>query len=414
MSVKIKIASVLVLCALVFSLGACAVRLDPPDEISSEQEAINMGFTAVEHDGEIQAGSYEYLSVNIKLDYEDEVKWSTSDPEIAVVDSNGRVDGLKEGTVTITATAKTAAIDYPVEVTKASKTTTSYTTAITANEESLEVNMAASSEKNPYAIIINEYDCSVTVFTYNSSGDFTIPVRAMACSTTKNAKAIKDEKEKLSWVKYELSDKAEWVYLSDGSYYRYASYIGDEFMFQSAPYTKESVSTLNAEEYNKIGTPATAKNIRLSVADAKWIYDNCDEGTTVRIVNSSNSSVYSPLGVPASMKLGESSKSLKWDPTDTSKDNPYAKLKPVISGAEDIVIEIETGFDLYSGVTAVDTCGNDITSKIKVDGDIDRNVEGRYVVSYYVTDSLGRTTRADREITVTEDLSEFTTASTTE
>lgn len=414
MSVKIKLVCALFLCSVLLSLGACAVRIDPPRELTSEQEATNMGFSAVEHDGKISAGSYEYLSVNIKLDYVDEVKWSTSDPEVAVVDSNGRVDGIKAGKATITATAKTASIDYDIEITKAGKASTSYTTAFTANEESLEVNMAVNTEKNPYAIIINEHDCCVTVYTFDSEGNYNIPVRAMVCSTTKSPKAIKDEKERVSWVKYEISDKAEWVYLSDGSYYRYATYIGDEFMFQSTPYTKENVSSLNAEEYNKIGTPSTAKNIRLSIADAKWIYDNCAEGTKVRIVNSSNTALHSPLGVPESPKLTENSKSLKWDPTDSSKDNPYAKLKPVISGADDVVIEIETGFDPYDGVTAVDTCGNDITDKIKVDGDFDRNVEGRYVISYYVTDSLSRTTRADREITVAEDIGEFTTASKTE
>jgi len=194
------------------------------------------------------------------------------------------------------------------------------------------------------------------------------------------------------------------VYLSDGNYYRYASYIGEDFMFQSAPYKSESADSLIAEEYNKIGTPSTSKNIRLSVADAKWIYDNCDEGTMVRIVNASNTSLYSPLGVPESMKLTESSKSLKYDPTDTDKGNPYLKLKPIISGAEDITVEAQKGFDLYSGVTAVDTCSNDITDKITIEGDFDRNVEGRYVVTYYATDAMGRTARVDREITVVDKL----------
>lgn len=412
MSVKIKVISALLLCAVMLSLGACAVHIDPPKEMTSEEEAYNMGFKAVEHDGEIQAGSYEYLSVNIKLDYEDEVKWSTSDPEIAVVDSNGRVDGLKEGTVTITATAKSATIDYPIEVTKAEKTATSYSTALTDNEEYVKLNMSSSSENNLYAIIINEDNCCVTVFTYNGEGEYTIPVRAMACSVGKSQRTLKNKKQ--SWIMYELTDKSEWVYLSDGNYYRYATYIGEDFMFQSAPYTKESASSLKAEEYNNIGTPATANNIRLSVADAKWIYDNCNEGTVVRVVNSELDYIYSPLGIPNSMKLTENSKSLNYDPTDSTKDNPYNKLKPVISGAEDIVIEVGKGFDLYNGVTAVDTCGNDITANIKVDGSIKINTEGRYVVSYYATDDMGRTARVDREINVVEDISRFTTAAATE
>ena len=407
MSVKIKLISVLLLCAVMLSLGACAVHIDPPRDMTSEEEAFNMGFTAVEHDGKIAAGSYEYLSVNIKLDYVSEVTWSSSNPEIAVVDSAGRVDCLKEGKAVITAHAKTAAIDYEVEITKPKKEALSYSTAITANEDYVSSNLVAGSEKTPYSIIVNEYNCVVTVYAYNiQSENYNIPVRTMVCSTGDGGSTPNIEQR--------IGDKADWVYLSDGNYYRYATYIGEDLMFQSSPYTKEDAASLNAEEYNKIGTPATAKNIRLSLADAKWIYDNCQNGTLVKIVNSDNKDYYFPLGVPVSMKLSENSKSLKWDPTDSSKDNPYTKLSPVISGADDIVIEMETGFDLYEGVTAVDTCGNDISGRIKIDGNFDRNTEGRYVISYYVTDDLGRTTRADREITVTEDLSKFATTSATE
>ncbi|MDO4419397.1 MAG: DUF5011 domain-containing protein [Ruminococcus sp.] len=406
MSVKIRMISLLALCALLLSLSACAVRIAPPRDMTAEEEAVNMGFEAVEHDGKITVGGYEYLEVSIKLDYENEVKWSSSDPEVAVVDSNGRVDGIKVGKAIITATAKTATIDYEIEVTKADKVTTSYSTAFTDNQEYVKVNKQ-DSEKDLYAITVNEANCCVTVYTYNAEGKYTKPVRVMVCSTGKSKKTIEDDDE--SWVTNEITEKAEWVVLSDGNHYRYATYIGDELMFQSAPYSKDSEDSLITEEYNKIGTPATAKNIRLSVADAKWIYDNCNEGTDVRIINS-DYSAYTPLGVPTSMKLTENSKSLNWDPTDSSKNNPYTKLKPVISGAEDIVIEIEKGFDLFAGVTATDTCGNDITDKITVDGDFDRNVEGRYVISYYVTDVMGRNTRVDREITVLEDLSQYTTA----
>lgn len=419
MSVKIKLVCALLLCAVLLSLGACAVKIDPPAEISSEQEAINMGFSAVEHDGKIAAGSYEYLSVNIKLDYVDEVRWSTSNPEVAVVDSNGRVDGIKEGEATITATAKSATIDYAVVVTKAAKATTSYSTAFTDNEEYVEKNTAIISDKAPYAIIVNEYNCSVTVFTYDTdseTGYYNVPVRTMVCSTAKSPLVPFDDSEDTgekdnedNTIRESIGDKSEWVYLSDGKYYRWATYIGEDLMFQSAPYSKQDPASLISDEFNKIGTPATAKNIRLSAADAKWIYDNCDEGTQVRIVNS-DKTTFSPLGVPAAMPISETAKSLKWDPTDSTKGNPYLKVTPVISGADDVVIEVETGFDPYDGVTAVDTCGNDITSKITVDGDFDRNVEGRYVISYYVTDGMGRTTRADREITVTDDISKFTTA----
>lgn len=402
MSVKIKAVAMMLLCALVLSLSACAVKLDPPEDLTPEQEAENMGFSAADYNGVIEVGGYEFLKVNISLNYEDQVKWTTNNPAIAVVDSAGRVDGIKAGKATITAHAKSATVDYEIEVVKAKKATTSYSTAFTDNEDHVAVNKASNNDKKTYAILVNEYNCSVTVFTYDINSKeqtYNKPVRAMVCSTGK--KALTKLNDDASWILNETTDKSEWVMLSDNKYYQYATYIGEELMFQSSPYESQDANSLIADEYNKIGTPATAKNIRLSVADAKWIYDNCDSGTMVRIVNTDYKRVYFPLGVPNAMKLTEDSKSLKYDPTDNVKENPYNKLKPVITGADNTAIKVGRGFDLLEGVTAVDTCSNDITDRIKMDGTINVNTEGKYIVSYTVTDDMNRTTRVDREIIVT-------------
>lgn len=410
MSVKIKSIAMILLCGVLLSLSACAIRLDPPREMTPEQEAENMGFFAADYNGKIEVGGYEFLDVNIKLDYEDQVKWRSNNPAVAAVDSSGRVDGKKEGKATITAYAKSATVDYEIEVVKAGKTSLSYSTAFTDNADYVQVNKASDNGKKTYAILVNEYNCSVTVFTYDINTKDQIynkPVRAMACSTGK--KPLTTTKN-TSWILNETTEKSEWVMLSDNKYYRYATYIGEELMFQSSPYKSEKADSLIAEEYNKIGTPATAKNIRLSVADAKWIYDNCDEGTIVRIVNTPEKRTYFPLGVPEGMKLTEDSKSLKWDPTDSHKDNPYKKLGPVITGAEDKVVELGKGFDMLKDVTAVDTCGNDITDRITTVGNINVNTEGKYIVSYIVTDDMNRTERVDREIIVTDNIKAFTTA----
>ena len=415
MSFKIKVLAVLALCAVVLSLGACAVKIDPPKDLTPEQEAENMGFSIADYNGVIEVGSYEFLKVNINLNYEDQVKWSTNNPAVAVVDSAGRVDGVKVGKATITAHAKSATVDYEIEVIKAKKAVTSYSTAFTDNQDHVAVNTASNNGKKPYAILINEYNCSVTVFTYDINSKeqtYNKPVRSMVCSTGK--KPLTKLNDKASWIMNEITDKSEWVMLSDNKYYHYASYIGEELMFQSAPYTSQNANSLVADEFNKIGTQATAKNIRLSAADAKWIYDNCDSGTMIRIVNSDNKSTFYPLGVPRAMKLTENSKSLKYDPTDSVKENPYNKLKPVITGADNTVVKVGRGFELLEGVVAVDTCSNDITDRIKMDGTINVNTEGKYVVSYIVTDDMNRTTRVDREIIVTYNPEDFTTVPATE
>ncbi len=46
--------------------------------------------------------------------------------------------------------------------------------------------------------------------------------------------------------------------------------------------------------------------------------------------------------------------------------------------------------DLLEKVTALDTCGNDITKDLKITGSVNCNVTGTYKVTYAVTDLLGR------------------------
>lgn len=400
MSVKIKVVATLLLMALLLSLAGCAVRIDPPVELTSEQEAEYMGFSKGEHDGEVEVGKYEYLEAKIKLDYANDITWTSSNPEIVKVDASGRIDGIKEGEAVVTASARTVVIEYPVKVVKAEKTPLTYSTAFTKNEDYIEANKNDPSGILPYGIIVNEYNNCVSVFTYRAGDSgYDIVVRSMVCSTGMEGKTPNIDRT--------VTSQAESVKLDDGNYYRYVTYVGDSFMFHSAPYSGESPDSLIAEEYNKLGSAATTKNIRLSVTDAKWIYDNCKEGTRVKVVNSENTTLYTPLGVPKTMKLTENSANLKWDPTDTTKGNPYTKLKPVISGVEDVVIMVDKGFDLMSGVTAVDTCGNDITAKIKADGNLNRAKEGDYIISYIVTDPMGRTARVDRTVTVTSDESKI-------
>ena len=55
---------------------------------------------------------------------------------------------------------------------------------------------------------------------------------------------------------------------------------------------------------------------------------------------------------------------------------------------------------MTDGVTATDTCGNDITKKIAVTGNVDADRAGTYRVTYTVTDALHRTAKEDITVTV--------------
>jgi len=43
------------------------------------------------------------------------------------------------------------------------------------------------------------------------------------------------------------------------------------------------------------------------------------------------------------------------------------------------------------GVSAVDTCGNNITNRIKIYGHVDTGKKGKYMLVYYVEDLIGKT-----------------------
>ena len=81
---------------------------------------------------------------------------------------------------------------------------------------------------------------------------------------------------------------------------QYATQIVQGILFHSVPYLRQDKSTLKYEEYDKLGTSASDGCIRLTVEDAKWIYDNCDSGTLVEFYGDTNPG---PLGKPTAKKL---------------------------------------------------------------------------------------------------------------
>ena len=104
-------------------------------------------------------------------------------------------------------------------------------------------------------------------------------------------------------------------------YGQYASRIVGSILFHSVPYEQKDKSTLEWWEYDKLGTDASLGCIRLTVEDAKWIYDNCPKGTQVEFYYSSDPG---PLGKPTSKKISSYDEKLKnWDPTDPDSKNPW-------------------------------------------------------------------------------------------
>lgn len=317
------------------------------------------------------------------------VKWISSDSKIVTVDDGGRVDALKEGTALVSAISKDKSkSEFQITVTKSTaKKQNSYSTCITANADKLEQNRR-NKAKNLYAIKVNRTANCVTVYTYDEKGKYTVPVRAMVCSTGLNNATITGD--------YTIGIKTEWLFLVGDVFGRYISGISGDYLFHSVPYYTLNEQDLEVEEFNKLGEQASQGCVRLAVSDAKWIYDNCPTGTNVSIYDDAETA--GPLGKPDTIKITDFNN--KWDPTDSSKKCPYATATPTISGANDCTIKTGGNFYALTGVTAVDTCGNDISSEIKVVGNVVTTRKGKYKVTYSVTDVLKRTSSVTITVTV--------------
>ncbi len=74
--------------------------------------------------------------------------------------------------------------------------------------------------------------------------------------------------------------------------------------------------------------------------------------------------------------------------------------EPTIAGTADVFLSVGEAFDPLVGITASDTEDGDITADIVVEGTVDVNTEGEYVLTYKVTDSEGAMVEVTRTVSV--------------
>lgn len=319
------------------------------------------------------------------------IGFECSDENIVTVDDGGRIDALQEGVAEITANfSNLGSYKYKVIVTEAEDKIEydGFSTCILANTDILSENIRTfTGKQNLYSIKVNRQMNCVTVYTYDSKGKYTIPIRAMVCSCGLNGGTILGD--------FKIYFQKEWNALLNDVYGHYVSGISGNYLFHSVPYYSTDENKLETEEYNKLGSDGSLGCVRLAVADSKWIYENCPVGTPVTIYDDSNPG---PLGKPESMHIADLNNG--WDPTDDDKNNPYLIQKPQISGVSDRTINVGDDFNILDGVNAVDTCGNDITDKMVITGNVISSKAGEYKVTYEVEDAMHRTAREDIVITV--------------
>ncbi len=202
-------------------------------------------------------------------------------------------------------------------------------------------NTTTFASNQPYYIMVNVEQCIVTIYAQDGAGMHTIPIKAFYGSSGGFTPL----------GTYHTPEKYEWRALFGGVYGQYATRITGSILFHSVPYERMDKSTLNASMYNQLGTVASAGCIRLTVEDAKWIYDNCPIGTPVTLYKSS---APEPITPTAPMKLDINHAYSGWDPTDPDWRNPWhsiLKTEEVVEEIEEeIVVEAEVSQNAYYDV----------------------------------------------------------------
>lgn len=157
-----------------------------------------------------------------------------------------------------------------------------------------------------YVIYVNRTLNCITVKQKDENGNLT-PVKSIVCSCGREGHETPEGT-------FKTSDYYEWRKMVDGTYGRYAVRFNGKILFHSVPYVAEAPNTLEWEEYNKLGESASLGCVRMSLEDAKWIFDNCKPGTVVVVY--SNDQEAGELGKPEAIKIDENSPYRMWDPTD--------------------------------------------------------------------------------------------------
>lgn len=163
----------------------------------------------------------------------------------------------------------------------------------------------------PYYLEVDRVNGVINV--YNNSSK-SIPVKSVRCSVGLPGTPTWPTNRTLV-----LTRALRWQPLMGPSWGQYATHIdgagnGGIYIHSVAGGTR-SYYNLPAGEYNKLGSPASHGCVRVCVADARWIYYNCNN-STVKIIDGayvSDEAFKGPLGRPARVPLYGS---CNFDPTD--------------------------------------------------------------------------------------------------
>lgn len=220
----------------------------------------------------------------------------------------------KLANITVSAVSESVKESTTQETTIQTSQTSSTTKAVYGKTDISGMFNVPQGYSSQYCIAVNRATNTVTVYGKGDDGKFTKPIKAMVCSVGLNGATPIGQ-----FKTYDYFGE-KWCRMVDATYGRYALRITGSIMFHSVTYTiNQDKSSLQYNEYNKLGSAASHGCVRLSVADAKWLTENTSSGTIVKIFDGTLSS--DPLGKPTPQKIDVNSANRGWDPTDPQRPN---------------------------------------------------------------------------------------------
>lgn len=172
------------------------------------------------------------------------------------------------------------------------------------------INDLTGSFRGPYYLVVDRVNGVMTV--YDSSR--TIPIKTIRVSVGLSSTPTWPTNRDMRLTSYN-----RWQALMGPSWGQYGTHVdgaGNGGIFiHSVAGGSRSYYNLPAGEYNRLGSPASHGCIRCCVADARWVFYNCN-GSTIRIIDgiyNANESMKGPLGRKALVPLYGSR---NFDPTD--------------------------------------------------------------------------------------------------
>ena len=137
-----------------------------------------------------------------------------------------------------------------------------------------------------YLLAVDITNQITRAYTYDEQGNYSVLVREMICSTgtTKNPTPL--------GTTVMPKSRARWGYFPTwGSHAQYLTRIDSANAFHSVLYSHPNEKSLATSSFDALGTRQSHGCVRLTVSDAKWIYDNCEAGTLITVYESD---VYDP------------------------------------------------------------------------------------------------------------------------